>query len=296
MNDVLGAMDDTPLQDALRALGGALDVGTPAPPGAPDLATRVRVRIVAEGVVPATRPWWERIGAIGAGRGRRGRRSLVLATVLVVAVAATAGAIGLGVPGIRIILGPGPTAEPGPTTVASAPPSPAGSPTASPPPGVSLGLGQFVPPADIERLTGPEALGFTAVRPDDPAIGPPDASYLLAGRLSMVWAPGPTLPATETPSVGLVLTQFRGSIDPGFFNKLAGPGTTVDRVGVGDSPGYWVAGELHLFFYTDHRGQVVEETRRFVGDTLIWTVGDITYRLEIATGLERALEIATSLP
>lgn len=288
MSDVLRAMDDAAQEDALRALGRALEMGTPTPPGPPDLATRVRLRIVADGVMPARRPWWERIGA------GRSRRSVVLATVLVVAVAATAGAIGLGVPGIRIILGPAPTAAPGPTATTS-PPSPAGPPTASPAPGATLGLGQFVAPADIERLTGPEALGFAAVRPDDRAIGAPDATYLMAGRLSLVWAPGPAVPATGTPSVGLVLTQFRGSLDPGFFNKIAGPGTTVDRVLVGDSPGYWVAGELHLFFYTDHNGRVVEETRRFVGDTLIWTDGDITYRLETATGLERALEIAASL-
>jgi len=286
------AMDDARREAALRELGTLLATPEGDPPGRPgassDLATRVRARIVAEGIIPARRPWWER-NSVG-----RSRRSLVLATVLVLAVAATAGAIGLGVPGIRIILGPAPTAEPGPTATSS-PPSPTGSPTATPAPGATLGLGQFVAPADIERLTGAEALGFAAVRPDDPALGAPDATYIMAGRLSLVWAPGPAVPATGTPSVGLILTQFRGSIDAGFFNKIAGPGTTVDRVLVGDSPGYWVAGELHLFFYTDHRGRVVEETRRFVGDTLIWTVGDITYRLETATGLDRALEIATSL-
>ena len=95
--------------------------------------------------------------------------------------------------------------------------------------------------------------------------------------------------------MGLVLTQFRGSVDPGFFGKIVGAGTTVERVAVAGSPGCLVSGELHFFFYSDPQGRVVEESRRFVGDTLVWTVGDVTYRLETATGLERALEIAASL-
>ena len=292
MSGVLRGMDDAAQIAALRELSAALatpGLATPVQDGpirTADLATRVRARIVAEGVVPTRRPWE------GIFRSRS-RRSLVLAVVLVVAVAATAGAIGLGVPGIRILLGPIPTIGPGPTGGVQTPrPSESVGPAA---PGAALGLGSAIPRANIDRLTGLDALGFAARRPLDPAIGPPDATYLDAGRLSMVWAPGPNLPATETPSVGLVLTQFRGSVEPGFFGKIVDSGTTVEPVDVGAASGYWVAGELHFFFYSDPEGRIVEESRRFVGDTLVWTVGEITYRLEIATGLERALEIAGSL-
>lgn len=292
MSGVLFAMDDATQIAALRELGGALATpglatpGEAGPSGTADLATRVRARIVAEDVVPTRRPW-DRIF-----RGRS-RRSLVLAVVLVVAAAAAAAAIGMGVPGIRILLGPIPAIGPSPTAGAQTPP-PSGSvlPAA---PGAALGLGSPIPPADIDRLTGLDALGFAARRPVDPAIGRPDATYLDVGRLSMVWAPGPNLPATETPSVGLVLTQFRGSVESGFFGKIVDSGTTVEPVDVGGAPGYWVAGELHFFFYSDPEGRIVDESRRFVGDTLVWTAGDVTYRLETATGLERALEIAVSL-
>lgn len=285
------AMDDATQQLALRELGHALAIPSAATRttagGTDDLATRVRMRIVAEGIVPARRPWWHRI------RSDRSRRSLVLAAMLAVAVAATAGAIGLGVPGIRILLAPFPSDAPGPTAGSPAPrPSGSVEPAA---PGATLGLGTLVAAADVDRLTGPAALGFITRRPLDEAIGPFAATYLTAGRLSMVWTPGPTLPATETPSVGLVLTQFRGTVDPGFFGKIVGPGTTVDRVDVAGSAGYWVSGDLHFFFYSDPQGRIVEESRRFVGDTLVWTEGGVTYRLETATGLERALEIATSL-
>lgn len=275
------------LRDLGRELATPMNTAVAISAGTTDLAMRVRTRIVAEGIVPARVPWWERI-ALG-----RSRRSIVLAAVLVMAIAATAGAIGLGVPGIRILLGPAPSVAPAPTAGGpTSRPSTSVEPTA---PGATLGLGTLVQAVDLDRLTGPAALGFSARRPRDAALGAPAATYLMAGRVSMVWAPGLGLPATETPSVGLVLTQFRGSVDPGFFGKIVNAGTTVDRVDVDGSLGYWVSGELHFFFYSDPQGRVVDDTRRFVGDTLVWTVGEVTYRLETATGLERALEIARSL-
>lgn len=283
--------EDTSLAEALRQLGAMLAVPIADAAGEGDLAARVRVRIAVEAdvdIAPSRGAWWEGLLRPFAGLGRI-RRGLVLAVILLLAIAAAAGAVGFGLPGIRILLGPLPTAVPSAAPTTSPPPG------ATSVPGATLGLGTLALPDDIDRLTAPEILGFTVRRPMDLDVGAPDATYLAGTRVTMVWAATPTLPATETPSVGLVLTQFRGSVDPGYLGKIVGPGTTVERVDVVGAPGFWIAGEVHFFFYEDPSGQIVEESRRFVGDTLIWTVDDVTYRLETATGLDRVLVIAASL-
>ncbi|MEK6720707.1 MAG: hypothetical protein AABZ33_08580 [Chloroflexota bacterium] len=295
MADQRGLRDDSVLADALRGIGAALAVPSGGEAGLPDIAARVRARIVVDGTMraaPRRGPRWSGIARPFAGLGRV-RRGLVLAVVLLIAIAATAGAVGLGLPGIRIILGPVPTT--GPSSAPTETPGTSTSPGARAAPGASLGLGILVLPADLDRLTAPDVLGFTVRLPADPEVGAPGATYIDGARVAMAWPSGPSLPATETPSVGLVLSQFRGSIDPGSFGKIVGAGTTVERVDVDGASGFWITGELHFFFYEDPDGRIVEESRRFVGDTLVWTVDDVTYRLETATGLERALAIAMSL-
>ena len=42
-------------------------------------------------------------------------------------------------------------------------------------------------------------------------------------------------------------------------------------------------------------GVEVEDTRRSVGDTLIWTDGDVTYRLESRLAMADAIRLAESL-
>ncbi len=287
--------DDSALAEALRGIGAALAVPSGGDAGLPDIAARVLARIVVDKTIHAAPPRgsrWSGITRPFAGLGRV-RRGLVLAVVLLIAIAATAGAVGLGLPGIRIILGPVPSA--GPSSVPTVIPTTSMSPGVLVAPGASLGLGMLVLPADLDRLTAPDVLGFTVQLPADPEVGAPGATYIDGARVTTAWPSGPGLPATETPSVGLVLSQFRGSIDPGYFGKIVGAGTTVERVDVDSASGFWITGDLHFFFYEDPDGRIVEESRRFVGDTLVWTVDDVTYRLETATGLERALAIAMSL-
>jgi hypothetical protein len=72
-------------------------------------------------------------------------------------------------------------------------------------------------------------------------------------------------------------------------------GTTVERVEVAGNPGIWVSGELHLFFYTDPSGAVVNEAVRLAGNTLLWQAGDLTMRLEGQLPLEEMLRIAESV-
>jgi hypothetical protein len=103
------------------------------------------------------------------------------------------------------------------------------------------------------------------------------------------------MPDTEEPGVGLLLTELRGSVDKDFFGKMIGGGTMLTPVTVDGSTGYWIAGALHDFFYLDANGQVVVDGRRVVGDTLIWTRGSITFRLETSLGREAAIRIAETI-
>jgi hypothetical protein len=200
-------------------------------------------------------------------------------------LAAVAGAVGLGLPGLRLFLGPPPV---------SPPPSVAPSSSAvAGPPGSSLGLGERIDMADLDARAG-----FDVRWPDDPAVGPPDAAYIdpaIGGQVSLVWAPKPGLPETFQSGVGLLMTAVRGAVDDGFFIKVVDQGTKVRLVLVDGERAYWLSGAPHFFFYETAGGQVVDP-RRWVGDALLWADGPITYRLETALGPDRAVELAESVP
>jgi hypothetical protein len=273
--DLLGAG----LEADLRELGRSLAY----PASAPDFAARVTQRIASR---PLTRPWWR-----GQSRvfGRPVQRALLLAAALLLVLAAVAGAVGLGLPGLRIIFG----------LPAGSSPSPSVSPTSTAPslspgrPGSALGLGQGV---TLEQLD--QVAGFHVLRPGDPAVGVPDAAYvdaIRANQASLVWSVRPGLPATLEPGVGLLLSQFDGRIEEGFFSKAIGTGTTVEPVLVNGRSAYWVSGEPHFFFYTARNGQVVEDSRRWVGDALLWSDGTYTYRLETSLGRDAAIRVAESV-
>ena len=279
----LATLTDERLADALRELGGALAVPLPEPAaGAADLARLARLRIEAW---PARSPWSRRWPAGRLVRGRA-RRSLALALIAVALIAAIAGAIGLGLPGIRIIPGGG--------GAPAAPSTPAGPPARSPSVdaslGAELGLGE---PVALDTLG--TATDFRLQLPSDPAVGPPSAAWLLDRRLTLVWPSGPALPAVPRSSVGLLLTELRGSIDPGYFEKVLNPATRIEPVTVAGSTGWWISGEPHGIVYVRPDGQPEFDSRRIVGDTLLWVKDGITYRLETALGREAAIRIAESL-
>jgi hypothetical protein len=275
--DGLDSMNDDELGAALASLASA--VAWPQPqlaPGGPDLATRVRARIIAEPPRAARRGWFSFAPA---------RRALVLAVVALVVLAAVAGAVAFGVPGIRLIFGdPGGTPPPAVAT-------PAPTPTASAQPaGSSLDLGQRV-----DAATAAERAGFEVRLPADPALGAPDAVYV-SGRdeVALVWAPTDDLPPTIESDIGLLIMQFRGSVSPEPIGKIIGSGTEVEPVRIGDG-GYWIDGDPHMYFYISPEGNHVEEGRRWVGDALIWQDGEMTYRIETSLGKDAAIRIAESL-
>ena len=182
------------------------------------------------------------------------------AVLILLVLAALAGAAGLGLPGLRLILGPAPVSPP-PSLAPSASPA-AGAP------GSTLGLGEQVPLEDLDARAG-----FDVEWPSDPAIGPPDAAYIdrtLGGQVALVWRSRDGLPDTLEPGVGLIVTAFRGTADSGFFSKAISTGTTIKSVPVGDGPGFWLSGAPHFLFYEGPNGNV-HDPRRWVGDALLWT-------------------------
>jgi hypothetical protein len=270
------------LELALVDLAGA--IAFPAP--SPIFASRVTAQI--EAAPPVAEPAWRRWRrwAFAPGGTRPVRRSLMIAVALLLVAATVAAAIGLGLPGIRILFGPPPIATPGATVRPSTPP-------ASVEPGGSLGLGERV---DVDAVVGRAA--FPIRFPTDPLAGKPDTAWIdptKAGQVTLVWRTRPDLPATFDPRIGMLLGQFNGLLDPGMINKFVDSGTRVERVRVRGNPGFWISGDPHFFFYETADGGVVDDSRRWVGDTLLWTEGGLTYRLETALGRDTAIRIAESL-
>ena len=287
------ALDDRSLETALRTLSGAIDWPAATPTTAdgtataPDIATRVRVRLASR--EPAPRRWW----TFG---GRPVRRGLVLALLALLGLAIVAGAVGLGLPGIRISLGeppasvlPSSTATDSPS--GSRPPTP--SPTLPPITGMHLSLGRQVALDDVEAQTG------VPVRlPSDERLGPPDSVWIdpaKGDQVAYVWKSSADLPQTLEPGVGLVLMRFDGGNDQEFYDKAIHTGTTLERVKVAGHDGYWISGDPHFFFYTAANGKFVEDSRRWVGDALIWNDGTATYRIESSLGRAATIAIAESI-
>lgn len=288
---------DEHLERALRTLGTEL-----AYPPTPDLAAAVGRRLAAGRDVPGQSPW--------AWFSRPVPRRLALALALLLAIAAATLAVSprareavagrLGIPGITIVyVSPSPTVPPTATASAAPAATPAlPTPTPIPPAtpasaGERLGLGQ--------RATLDEArarVPFPVLVPTLPALGAPDEVYVgeppVGGQVALVWLARPELPQAAETGVGLLITQFRGDLDPGFIKKLVGGRTTVQFLSVGDAPGYWIQGDPHEFFYTNSRGTFVERTR-LAGNVLLWARGGVTYRIEGARTLDEALRIAATM-
>jgi hypothetical protein len=292
MPDRFDLLGDADLEAALLDLGSALAVPAVTSAVGLDPARLARLRIIAGASAATTRPRrWSWLAPTG---GRRLGRGVALALIAVIVVAAVAGAIGLGLPGIRIVIAP---------SASTAPPASPGSPTASPtatirptatprptiadPLGSNLGLGTQIALGEAEG-----AVDIPVILPAAPGIGAPSTAWLLEGRLAFAWRATPTLPETAEPGVGLLLGEFRGEIDPGYFQKILGEGTEMVTVSVDGVTGYWISGVPHEIVYVDANGNPRFDSWRSVGDTLLWARGDVTYRLE--SGLGRAATIAVA--
>ena len=285
-------VDDSGLEAALRSLSREIDWPASTPvredgtASGQDIATRVRVRL-------ASRERRRRRWSIG---GRPIRLGLVLALLALLGLAIVAGAVGLGLPGLRITLGEPPASVlPSPTTGPSATGSrtPPPSPTLPPIAGMRLVLGRQVALDEVEAATGAPAR-----LPADERLGPPDSVWVdpsKGDQVAYVWKSSAELPQTSEPGVGLVLMRFDGTNEREFYDKAIHSGTKLERVKVAGHDGYWISGDPHFFFYTAADGRFVEDSRRWVGDALIWNDGHATYRIESALGRDATIEIAESI-
>jgi len=269
------SMDLVDLERALAELADSLEF-----PTASDLPERV----VAELDRPAAvtpfiqRPAVRRVLALAAA-------AIVIVGVVLVASPrarrAMADLLGIGGVAIRTT---DTTLAPVPSSIPSNASSSIISSTVSPP---------TDPPGATSVGDGAAELGIVAPVPT--ALGPPETTTLVDGRLSLQWPPSDALPATSLPDVGALLTVFRGQVEEPLFEKVLQPGTTYERVSVDGQPAVWLSGEPHLFLYLGPTRDIEEEELRLAGNTLIWTVGPHTYRLESALDRDAAIAVAETV-
>ena len=254
------------LEERLTHLGRAISY-----PTAPQLASRVAEQLAGTAARPGRLAGWPlRASAL--------RRAALAAVALLLLLATVVAAAVWLVPGIRLVVLPG-----GATL-------PAATPTADVP--IEAGLGDPVALAAV-----PERAGFEPLDVDATEYGPPDRAFVLDAVVTYVWATDATLPATRAPGVGLLVTQLEGRIEDAWYEKQIVDGTaTVEPVQVATSPARWVSGQPHSLVYVDANGKAVEETRRVVGDVLIWRTDDgITVRIESALGRDATLRLAEAV-
>lgn len=261
---------DAELQTALGDLATVVDW-----PASPDIVSGLPAKLVTTSRTTS----WTRRGLFQPSLSR----ALLLAAVLAVLVAGAAVGVRFGLELLQIEFGRVPT--PAPTTPAS---------PLTPGWGATLGLGSRTTLDSI--VTDAD---FPVSIPTDPGL--PDEVYLggpqLRGQVAFVYAPREGLPPSDLLNgAGLLITENEGSADPGLARKVVDTGGRVDRVTVGDAPAYWITGIAHGFWYLGPDGEVIFESGRRVGNTLAWQRGDILYRIEGAITLERALQIAESIP
>ena len=157
-----------------------------------------------------------------------------------------------------------------------------------------LELGSPVPVEDgVVRVTWPYL-----VVPG--VLGPPDGAYysslLPGGKVSLVYEPGPGVPRSRYTGVGILVTEFRGDLAPGYVDKLVAGGTAIERLRIGRHRAIWLEGGPHFVAFRTPDGGFGEDVGRLAGNTLLVELGRLLVRIEGELERDRAVEIARSLP
>jgi hypothetical protein len=284
----LAASSDLELGAALAELGSAIAF----PPASPDFADRVVARIAPAPVrrTPLARLGGSFSGILGGIFGpisgpigdRPLRRALALAVILLLLLAVVAAAIGLGVPGVRILLAPGTTPAASATAVASSGPggSTGGrSPTTEP-------SGQLAKGRPVSLEEARAAAGFGVLVPSDPAFANPDGVFLDGAA--------PLARVTFSYGTDGLLTEFIGEADPEAFQKIVGGGTTVEALRIDGRLSYWITGEPHELLYRIPGGGDRWEEIVVQGNVLLWQRGPVTLRLETPRSRADSVRVAES--
>jgi hypothetical protein len=251
-----------------------------------DLSPTVLVR-VAELPAPHTRSATAAAASRFTGWLRARWRAVTLVFIGVLIAGGAATPVGAAVArwftfgGVEVIQGPPP---PGSVTPEPVTPEPARSTPARPTLARPTVGDRTTPAAPAVPTTGVAALslaaervGFTPLVPAD--LPAPDRITVdeESRVVSMTWT-----------DLGLRLDQFLGEPSPVFLKKMV---SEIQFVDVGSDQGLWFDGP-HELVYLDADGAERTETRRTAGNTLLWTHGPLTLRLEEAGSVERAVAIA----
>jgi hypothetical protein len=275
MADRLNQMPDAELEAVLSDLGRRIEY-----PPTPLLAASVRARLVLRPGRP--RSFWEAIPA----------RRLALAAVVILAILLGSGIA--FVPGIRDTIADwlgvrGIFVSHVPSALPSVSPLPSG------PLGSTLGLGDRFSLADAQAKAG-----FTIKVPALPVLGQPDEVYFITppegGEVALVYGERPGMRRASETGVAVLVTEFRGDINPDFMGKMVGPGNKLEQVTVNEAPGFWIEGKPHVLIYKDRHGQYVDDRLRLAANTLVWEKNGVTYRIESVLSKGDALAIAQSMP
>jgi hypothetical protein len=150
-----------------------------------------------------------------------------------------------------------------------------------------------------EVESGPLDLGtpttLERVRDDDPALLEPDLDDLSPPDSVYVAGTEPGSPVTflwgELDRPRLLLTQVRGRFN---FEKLIRGGSGFVLTNVNGANAVWIEGEPHVVFY-ESEGGGADLPGRLARNTLVWSRGPATLRLEGELSRERAEEIARTV-
>lgn len=93
----------------------------------------------------------------------------------------------------------------------------------------------------------------------------------------------------------LVAQTPHARVDPLLLQKLVAAGTRVEEVEVNGAPGAFLSGRPHEVLLASDRGIPLTDTVRLARNVLVWSQGDVAYRLEGEFSRHDALELARSM-
>jgi hypothetical protein len=130
--------------------------------------------------------------------------------------------------------------------------------------------------------------GHPVLVPDEEGFEQPDAVYVDP------FAPGQPVALVygSLSRPRLLVLEFRAA--PLFRKALLGE-TRVEQVTVDGAPGLWIEGPRHEFFYQTLEREPIRDTQRLAGNTLLWTRGPLTLRIEGDFSKAEAIRIAESM-
>jgi len=125
-------------------------------------------------------------------------------------------------------------------------------------------------------------------------LGCPDQAFASTDpdTLTLLWLPRRGLSEVGSSGVGALLTRYEGTLDNPIIEKSVGEDARVVVVAVGEARGYWIEGEIHTFGYLDREGEIVFETLRLAGNTLLWEADEVAYRFESGLDVTAAVKVA----